>query len=112
MPRRDFVLLVTGAEHAGTFRLRIEFNDDTRKTVDVFPLLDGPIFAPLRDPLYFALGRLDPQAATVTWPNGADFAPEALWELPDVGEDDAAAQASPSPADQGLRQRAGDAGRR
>ena len=45
---------------------------------DVLPLLDGPVFEPLRDPAYFAQFALDPDCWTVVWPNGADFAPEAL----------------------------------
>ena len=57
------------------------FNDGIRKRVNVWPLLDGPIFEPLHDPAYFARMTLDPVAGTVVWPNEADFAPEALHEL-------------------------------
>ena len=42
------------------------------------------IFEPLNDPDYFRLMRLDTRCGTVVWPNGADFAPEALWELEDL----------------------------
>ena len=45
------------------------------------PRLDGKIFEPLGDPDYFARARLAPVCGTVVWPNGADFAPEALHEL-------------------------------
>ena len=82
-----FTLEVVDGEHAGRYRMRLTFNDGTRKTVDLFPLLEGPIFAPLRAPKYFELGRMDRDAGTITWPNGADFAPEALWELPDVSDE-------------------------
>jgi hypothetical protein len=61
-------------------------NDATRKTVDVGPLLEGPVFEPLRDPAFFARAVLDRVCGTVTWPNGADFAPEALHELAAVEE--------------------------
>jgi hypothetical protein len=47
----------------------------------VLPLLDGPIFEPLLDPANFARVTLDKVAGTVVWPNEADFAPEALYEL-------------------------------
>jgi hypothetical protein len=33
------------------------------------------------DPDYFSQAKLDPVCGTVVWPNGADFAPEALYEL-------------------------------
>lgn len=49
------------------------------------PLLDGPVFESLQDPEYFARVVVDPVCGTVAWPNGADFAPEALYELPDEG---------------------------
>jgi hypothetical protein len=70
--------------------LRLAFNDGTQKTVDVRPLLGGPIFEPLLDASYFARGRLDLVCGTVVWPNGADFAPEALYELAPVEETTAA----------------------
>ncbi len=75
------ILRILSADIDGPHRLRLAFNDGTQKTVDVRPLLDGPVFEPLRDPAYFAHVRLDPVCGTVVWPNGADFAPEALHEL-------------------------------
>jgi hypothetical protein len=61
----------------------LTFSDGTTKEVNVRPLLDGPIFEPLQDPAYFASASLDSICGTVVWPNGADFAPEALYELED-----------------------------
>jgi hypothetical protein len=62
--------------------LDVTFNNGHRKRVDVTPLLEGPIFAPLRSAKYFSQARLDTECGTVVWPNGADFAPETLAELP------------------------------
>jgi hypothetical protein len=70
----------------GPHVLRLAFNDGVRKMVDVAPLLAGPVFEPLRDPAYFARAALDTVCGTVVWPNGADFAPEALQELAAVDE--------------------------
>jgi hypothetical protein len=42
---------------------------------DLADVLDGPIFAQLRDVDYFRL-----EGHTLAWPNGADFAPEFLHE--------------------------------
>jgi hypothetical protein len=80
------ILRILEAEVSGPQLLRLAFNDGTRKTVDVKPLLSGPVFEPLRDPAYFARGELDRVCGTVVWPNGADFAPEALHELSAVAE--------------------------
>jgi len=79
---RDDILHIVNAEVAGGHRLRLEFDDHTQKTVDLRPLLEGPVFEPLRDPKYFARVVVDPVCGTVVWPNGADFAPEALYDLP------------------------------
>jgi hypothetical protein len=75
------ILRVANATVCGTTLLRITFNDGSCKTVDLGPLLLGPVFEPLRDPTYFAQAELDAVCGTVVWPNGADLAAEALFEL-------------------------------
>jgi hypothetical protein len=85
------ILRIHEAQVCGPHSLRLTFSDGTTKRVDVRPLLDGPIFAPLQDPAYFASVSLDPICGTVVWPNGADFAPEALFELEDETTSDCAA---------------------
>ncbi len=75
------ILRICEAQVCGPHSLRLTFNDGTTKEVNVRPLLDGEIFKPLREPVYFAAVELDPICGTVVWPNGADFAPEALYEL-------------------------------
>ncbi len=75
------ILHIVEAKVCGPHLLQLAFNDGSRKTVDVSALLNGPIFEPLRDPGYFARAELDRVCGTVVWPNGADFAPEALQEL-------------------------------
>ncbi len=68
------------------FNLALKFNDGVRKRVNVLPLLNGPIFEPLRTRKNFAKAQLDPECGTVIWSNGADLAPEALYELDDLTE--------------------------
>ncbi len=75
------ILRIREARVCGPHSLRLTFNNGTVKQVNVSPLLDGPVFEPLEDPAYFASVTLDPICGTVVWPNGADFAPEALDEL-------------------------------
>jgi len=73
---------VVKADASGPHSLNVTFKDGTRKQVNILPLLKGPVFEPLRDPVFFAQVVLDPVAGTVVWPNGADIAPEALYDLP------------------------------
>jgi hypothetical protein len=63
------------------YRLRIGFNDGLTREIDLTDRLrtGGPVFRPLYDdPALFAQVYVDPDAATIVWPNGADLAPEVL----------------------------------
>jgi hypothetical protein len=63
------------------WQLAVTFNDGLRGTVDISALVQGPdagVFAALRDPAVFASAYLD--CGAVTWPNGADLAPDAMHE--------------------------------
>jgi Protein of unknown function (DUF2442) len=71
---------VTSVEVKGHYRLHVGFNDGAEGDVDVSDLRDaGGVFEPLRDPAFFALASVDANAGTITWPNGADLAPEVLY---------------------------------
>jgi hypothetical protein len=48
--------------------------------VDLSDRLFGEIFEPLKDPAFFRQFQVHPDLHTVSWPNGADFAPEFLYE--------------------------------
>ena len=75
------ILHVLEAEVCGPFSLRLLFDNGTSKRVNVLPLLKGRIFEPLHDSTYFKRVTVDLVGGTVVWPNGADFAPEALYGL-------------------------------
>jgi hypothetical protein len=38
------------------------------------------VFTPLHEPAFFAQVRVDPEIGTITWPGGADLAPQVLYE--------------------------------
>ncbi|MBA3944472.1 MAG: DUF2442 domain-containing protein [Herpetosiphonaceae bacterium] len=76
------ILHIIQAEVCGPHSLEVTFNNGTHKRVNLVPLLDGPVFAPLHDPAYFARVVVDPVLGTVVWPNEADLAPEAIHNLP------------------------------
>ena len=66
----------------GDYTLRIRFDDATEQVIDFSPVLYGPIFGPLRDPVIFNQVRLVEYAGCLEWPTGADFDPETLHDWP------------------------------
>ena len=73
-----FLPNVVRAEYEAKFRIRLTFNDGLEASVDFHPWLTGPVFQPLKQPAYFRKFFVD--GGTVAWPNGADVAPETLYE--------------------------------
>ncbi len=76
---------VTGFHRVAPYTLRVEFDDGTAQTVDFWPVLAGELFGPLRDRRVFDAVRLDSEAHTLVWPNGADFDPATLHDWPTDG---------------------------
>jgi hypothetical protein len=72
------IVHITSAKVVGPHSLELAFDDGLRKRVNLRPELNGVVFEPLRDPKYFARVSVDLDSRTVTWPNGADFAPDFL----------------------------------
>ncbi len=71
---------VIEAVPVGGYVVRLQFSDGTRGDVNLSGELEGEIFAPLKDPAFFGQLRVHPELHTVVWPNGADLAPEFLYE--------------------------------
>ena len=74
----DFLPCVIRAVYRGEQRIHLTFNDGLEATIDFEEWLEGPVFEPLKDPGFFQRFFLD--GGTVAWPNGADIAPETLYE--------------------------------
>ena len=75
------IIHITQVKVVGPHSLELSFDDGTVKRVNLRRELYGPIFESLRDPAYFAKAQLDSGAHTVVWPNGADFAPDFLYQM-------------------------------
>jgi hypothetical protein len=73
------LIWVTSAKHVNDFKILISFNDGKVKTVNLENYLEKPVFQPLKDKSYFKKFTLNP--FTIEWENGADFAPEFLYEI-------------------------------
>jgi hypothetical protein len=71
---------VITASFVKDYTLRVRFADGVEGEIDLGSELDGEVFLPLRDPGFFRQFRVDPELHTIVWPNGADFAPEFLYE--------------------------------
>jgi uncharacterized protein DUF2442 len=69
---------VIRADYLGGYRIHVTFNDNSERTIDFRRWLEGPVFQPLKDVDYFRSFFLD--GGTIAWPNGADIAPETLYE--------------------------------
>lgn len=64
------------------YRLWLRFQDGAEGEIDLGPLLSFEgVFAPLRDPAYFARVRVNPDLGTICWPNDADWDPLVLYSL-------------------------------
>ena len=74
-------LHVTSVRHLGGHRLAVTFSDGSEREVDLSGELYGEVFEPLQDEIAFAEAFVDAETRTVTWPNGADLAPEFLYSI-------------------------------
>jgi hypothetical protein len=63
------------------YRLFLRFNNGESGEVNLSDELDGEVFEPLRDPAQFATAYQHPVMRTVAWANGADLAPEFLFDM-------------------------------
>ena len=72
-------LHIEEAKYLDGHRVWLKFSDGIHGQVDLKNELEGPIFEALQDLEYFKQFRLE--GHTLTWPNGADFAPEHLHDL-------------------------------
>ena len=72
------ILHVTDVRPLPGYQLWLRFDDGAEGYADLSGELWGPVFEPLKAPELFATARVDDVLRTVTWANGADFAPEFL----------------------------------
>ncbi|MGM9859823.1 MAG: DUF2442 domain-containing protein [Muribaculaceae bacterium] len=73
---------VVKAEYVDNYRIRLWFNNNITKVVDLKSSLKGVVFEPLKNIDFFK--RFVIKYNTVEWENGADFAPEYLISLPEA----------------------------
>ena len=74
-------LHVTSVSYIEGYQVQITFSNDVTKDVDLSSELHGEIFEPLKDLAFFKQVAVNEETNTIEWPNGADFAPEFLYEI-------------------------------
>jgi hypothetical protein len=73
------MIYVTKAEYRNDFKIWVEFSDGVSGIADLEDVLWGPVFEPLREKINFQQFKVSDLFQTITWYNGADIAPEALY---------------------------------
>jgi hypothetical protein len=73
-------LHVKEARYLHNYVLWLRFNDGVEGEIDLAKELEGEVFGALKSQDLFQQFRIDPEMETIVWPNGADLAPEFLYE--------------------------------
>jgi len=72
-------LEVSKALYLDNYRILLTFNNGDTRTVDLQNELNGTVYEPLRQLDYFK--NFQVKFNTIEWSNGADYAPEYLYEI-------------------------------
>ena len=72
-------LEVVKAEYLDGYRVKLLFNTGETRVADLSESLNGSVFVPLKDINYFKNFTI--KFNTIEWDNGADFAPEYLYDI-------------------------------
>lgn len=71
---------VVAVRALGGYRVWLKFEDGLEGELDLGETIRfRGVFAKLKDEREFARVRVDPELGTITWPGGADLAPEELY---------------------------------
>jgi hypothetical protein len=70
---------VIDAKYLNDYRIHIAFSNGKEGIIDLSPYIGSGIFEQLKSKDYFK--KLFVDGRTISWPNGADIAPETLYEL-------------------------------
>lgn len=81
------MISVKRTRYLGDYKLEVEFNTGDIKVVDLESHLEGEIFEPVKKIEYFKTVKVNPEFETIYWDNGADIAPEFLFEIGENRED-------------------------
>ena len=75
------MIWIKSAKYLRGHEIAIQFNNNKVAVVDLKDELNGKIFKPLKKIAEFKKFKVNSKAKTLFWSNGANFAPEFLWDL-------------------------------
>jgi hypothetical protein len=78
------LLHIREAKHLHDYVIWFRFNDGAEGEFDFKDQLWGEVFEPLKKIENFVKFHVDPDMETIVWHNGADFAPEFIYERMNV----------------------------
>ena len=74
------ILHVTDVKYLHDYTVYVRFNDGVAGEVDLSAELEGEVFGSLKDISLFKSVKVDSLMQTIIWDNGADLAPEFLYD--------------------------------
>jgi hypothetical protein len=73
---------IVAAKYIDDYRVQVTFENGKTGIIDFSPYIkSGGVYKPLDNKDYFKRFRINKDLGTICWPNGADVAPETLYEL-------------------------------
>ena len=72
---------VINAKYIDNYNIWLEFNDGKKGVADLEDTLWGQIFEPLKNKETFKNFKISETLGTICWQNGADLAPEYLYDI-------------------------------
>jgi hypothetical protein len=77
---QDEMVRVKDVEVLEGFNVNLTFTNGSKKIVNLETFLWGPMFESIREHRdLFTAVRVDEEAGTIVWPNGADIDPDVLY---------------------------------
>jgi hypothetical protein len=74
------MIKVKNASYYQDYKITVEFDSGEYGIVDLENALWGPVFEPLKDVELFKKFKVSETFHTIFWENGADIAPESLYD--------------------------------
>jgi len=75
------LLDIVNAEYIGDCKILFTFENGEKKLVNLEDMLWGEVFEPLKDKTLFKQFKINKEYGTIVWPNGADVAPDGMYEI-------------------------------